>query len=64
MTSVGTRTSNFQFSGQQVDGTGLVFLRARYYSGAFGRFLSRDVWEGDPNQPMSDNRRLYIDANP
>jgi hypothetical protein len=29
LTSAGTRTTNFQFSGQQVDGTGLVFLWAR-----------------------------------
>ena len=28
MSSVRTRTSNFQFAGQEVDGTGLVFLRA------------------------------------
>ena len=64
VTSVGTRTSNFQFSGQQIDGTGLVFLRARYYSGAFGRFLSRDVWAGDPNRPMSYNGWLYAAGNP
>ena len=51
-------------TGQQVDGTGLVYLRARYYSGAFGRFLSRDVWEGNPNQPMTFNAWLYGSANP
>ncbi len=60
----GTRTSNFQFSGQQVDGTGLVYLRARYLEPAVGRFLSRDVWEGDPNQPMSYNSWLYVRASP
>ena len=63
-TPVGTRTTNFQFSGQQIDGTGLAYLRARYYSGTFGRFLTRDVWEGDPNQPMSHNGWLYASANP
>jgi len=31
---------------------------------AVGRFLSRDVWEGDPNQPMSYNGWLYTHANP
>ena len=64
MTSVGTRTSNFQFTGQQVDGRGLVYLRARYLEPAVGRFLSRDVWEGDPNQPMSYNGWLYAAGNP
>ena len=28
LSSVGSRTTNFQFTGQKVDGTGLVFLRA------------------------------------
>ena len=64
LTSAETRTSNFQFSGQQVDGTGLVYLRARYMEPVVGRFLSRDVWEGDPNQPMSCNGWLYASANP
>jgi len=64
LTYSGTRTSIFQFSGQQVDGTGLVFLRARYLQPAVGRFLSRDVWEGNPNQPMSYNAWLYVYANP
>ena len=36
LTSAGTRTSNFQFTGQQVNGTGLVFLRARYYGPRLG----------------------------
>ncbi len=64
LTYSGTRTSNFQFGGQQVDGTGLVFLRARYLEPAVGRFLSRDVWEGDPSQPMTNNGWLYALANP
>jgi len=51
-------------TGQQVDGTGLVYLRARYYSGAFGRFLGRDVWEGDANEPLSFNAWLYVGGNP
>jgi RHS repeat-associated protein len=63
LSSVGTGTSIFQFTGQQVDGTALVYLRARYY-GSFGRFLSRDVWEGDPSQPMSYNTWLYVYSNP
>ena len=29
-----------------------------------GRFLSRDIWEGDPNQPMSYNGWLYATASP
>jgi RHS repeat-associated protein len=47
-----------------VDGTGLVFLRARYLEPSVSRFLSRNVWEGDPNQPMSYNAWLYAYATP
>ena len=55
---------HFQFTGQQVDGTALVYLRARYYEPTQGRFLTRDAWEGDPNQPLSHNAWLYAHQNP
>jgi hypothetical protein len=42
----------------------LVFLRARYYNPANGRFQSRDTWEGDVKSPMSLNRWNYVDSNP
>jgi RHS repeat-associated protein len=42
----------------------LVYLRARQYSPSMGRFLTRDTWGGDENQPMSYNAWLYGYANP
>jgi RHS repeat-associated protein len=62
--SFGTGSTAFQFVGEQRDATGLVFLRARYMSTSQGRFLSADVWEGDPLQPMSGNLWLYAYDNP
>jgi RHS repeat-associated protein len=32
----------FQYTGRENDGTGLYYYRARYYSGRFGKFISRD----------------------
>jgi RHS repeat-associated protein len=32
----------FQYTGRELDGTGLYFYRARYYSPAFQRFISED----------------------
>ncbi len=63
MAQSGTATSVFAFAGEQQDATGLEYLRARYYSWAQGRFTTRDVWQGDPNAPMSYNAWLYAYAN-
>ncbi len=41
-----------------------MYLRARYYAPPQGRFLTRDLWDGDPNRPMSYNAWLYVYANP
>ena len=59
----GTGSTIYAFAGEQRDGTGLVYLRARYYAPAQGRFLTRDIWEGDPSQPMSYNAWLYVYNN-
>ena len=37
----GTSAQPFQFTGQQQDDNGLIYLRARYYDPTSGRFLSR-----------------------
>ncbi|MBI9049709.1 MAG: hypothetical protein JEZ00_09835 [Anaerolineaceae bacterium] len=41
MESCGESTANFGYNGQKYDTqTGLLFLRARYYSPGSGRFVS------------------------
>jgi len=42
----------------------LLYLRARHYSPADGRFTSRDTWMGDYNRPLSLNRWNYTQSNP
>ena len=50
-------TTDYGLTGQMFDPTtGLVYLRARYYGVGDGRFLSRDVWEGDDIVPY--NKKL------
>ena len=49
---------------QYRDSTQLLYLRARYYNPADGRFQSRDTWGGDANRPMSMNRWNYVESNP
>ena len=47
-----------------MDPTGMVYLRARYYNPGDGRFITRDIWDGNNNQPMSYNAWLYGFDNP
>jgi RHS repeat-associated protein len=60
----GSVSSTFAFTGEQMDGTGLVYLRARYYAPAQGRFLSQDVWSGTVSMPSTQHPWLYALANP
>jgi RHS repeat-associated protein len=62
--SNGTASSYYGFAGEYTDATGLMHLRARYYSPAAGRFISRDVWEGSDTSPISYNRWSYANDNP
>ena len=61
----GTSQTEFGFTGEQYgDSTQLLYLRARYYNPANGRFQSRDTWNGDYNRPLSLNRWMYVEGNP
>ena len=51
-------------SGSSGDSTQLLYLRARHYTASIGRFLTRDTWGGDENQPVSYNLWLYGYSNP
>jgi RHS repeat-associated protein len=42
----------------------LLYLRARYYEPATGRFLSRDSYEGELENPLSKNLYAYVEGNP
>ena len=64
MSSNGSGTSPFAYTGEQQDASGLTYLRARYYSVNDGRFMSRDTWGGDMNRPLSMNRWNYTQSNP
>jgi RHS repeat-associated protein len=48
---------SFGFTGELQDPTTqLVYLRARHYDPAFGRFLQRDSFPGIPALPRTLNR--------
>ena len=61
---VGTK-NKFQFTGEALDpGTGLYYLRSRYYDPETGRFLSKDPSSGSVLIPLSLNPYIYVRNNP
>ena len=64
MSSVGSGSSSYGFTGEMTDPTGLIYLRARYLAPETGRFLTKDLWAGDYYRPLSLNRWLYVEGNP
>ena len=58
----GSLANEFDFAGQQTDGTGLQYLRARYYDPATGTFLSREPLAVLPG--WHDNQVSYAVASP
>ena len=64
LSSAGSGATNYNFAGEWRDATNLIYLRARYYAGAQGRFISADRWAGNLQQPLSLNKWLYSLSNP
>lgn len=60
----GSSPNEFTFTGEQMDSTGLQYLRARYYDPTIGRFLSQDpLGVGHPYVYASDNPVRYVDPS-
>jgi len=61
----GSSAQPFTYTGEQVDpDAGLVYLRARYYDPALGRFISKDSFPGHDLFSQSRNRYVYVQNNP
>ena len=58
VSSVGSGTSVYQFTGESRDSNGLTYLRARYLDSSVGRFTQRDP------SGLEANLYLYAGANP
>ena len=54
----------FRYTGEIYDDSGLMYLRARYYDPAIGRFISKDTYSGQLNDPLSQNLYIYAGNNP
>jgi len=58
------RPSNSYTNDYSGDSTELTYLRSRFYEGGTGRFLTRDTWSGNANEPLSLNKWGYVEGNP
>lgn len=63
ISTTGSSSQPFGYTGEP-GGSGLTYLRARYYSADLGRFLTRDRWLGVPSAPQTLNRHAYVANNP
>ncbi|MEK4297401.1 RHS repeat domain-containing protein [Paenibacillus sp. FSL R5-0914] len=55
----------FRYSGELWDDTtDLQYLRARWYDPSVGRFLNEDTYEGQMDNPQSQNLYTYVHNNP
>ncbi|MFS0724084.1 RHS repeat domain-containing protein [Paenibacillus sp. 1P07SE] len=55
----------FLYSGEYWDDTTqLQYLRARWYDPSVGRFINEDTYEGELNNPLSQNLYTYVHNNP
>ena len=59
-----TVSNSILFTGELVDESGLTYLRARFYDPTLGRFLTRDTYAGNIENPQSLNLYTYCANNP
>ncbi|MAE65600.1 MAG: hypothetical protein CMJ18_15130 [Phycisphaeraceae bacterium] len=61
----GTTGNEFLYKGEQADpGSGLVYMRDRYYDPQTGRFIARDAADGQVDRPLTFNRYAFAEGNP
>ena len=63
-TKTGATDNQYKYTGEQYDANaGFYYLRARYYSPMVGRFMTRDTYTGQVNDPYTLHRYLYTKSN-
>jgi RHS repeat-associated protein len=61
----GTAQGGLGYTGEWWDAeVSLLYLRARWYDPAAGRFTTKDPWEGNLKRSQSLNRWVYVEGNP
>ena len=65
VSATGSSHQHYGYTGEEYDEeTGLLYLRARYYDPMLGRFISADPYWGRLEEPVTQNRFIYVHNNP
>ena len=64
LSAAGNPLTKYGYTGEWTDPTNLIYLRARYYDPATGRFLSKDPVRGLASLPQTLNPYTYAINNP
>ena len=64
LSSNGSAVSRYGFTGEWADVSGMVYLRARYYSPGVGRFAQADTLIPGAGNPLAWDRYAYALGNP
>jgi RHS repeat-associated protein len=62
--SFGEFKTVYNYTGEMIDESGLINLRARMYDPGSGRFLTMDSWSGDYQNPITLVKWVYANSNP
>ena len=57
-------TTRYGYTSRELDPTGLMYYRARYYEAEAGRFVDKDSWRGNLEHPSTQNRFAYVNNTP
>ena len=64
LSTAGNPLTKYGYTGEWSDPTNLIYLRARYYDPATGRFLTRDLFPGLLHAPHTQHPYGYAANNP
>jgi len=64
LSAAGADPTSYGFTGEWMDASALMYLRARYYGPSVGLFYAKDVGLGFDVRPSTHNSWQYTDANP
>ena len=57
--------NDVQFTGAVSDpGTGLIYMNARHYDASTGRFIQMDTYDGEQDEPWTQQKYVYTGNNP